>query len=432
MHGRRRSASTRQVETPASASESARFAAVLVLPSPGTELVTTMIRGGSSTCENCRLARSLRKASARLECPSALTSGCRGAFLSNGMVPRPGSAVNSPSASLVLSVVSRVSRSTATPAPSSRPPSTPAARFNSGRGETGPTGATASWVTPRETGEADATPSPVRPVPDRSESGAPGTFTARTREEADKQLEEVIARIAAKQAIQPLDDRAEPMRHGVGDARRTLGRRVLNGDVDEHGVDRSLRGDSGRQFLWRDAQPQLLHHGPGHLTGGHDRGVRLHARLREGLPLVQLGGVITGGSGDEELGSGLVDGGAQFRRGERRPDPENQTDHYSRPASGKSLQESVEIQVAPLIEPREPSEMRCSVPYALPKIGTHAVHSGEPPHVASPYDPGDAHRPAIPSAAWAIGERALHHPVPSGRHHASGVDVSHMFHIYRS
>ena len=33
----------------------------------------------------------------------------------------------------------------------------------------------------------------------RSESGAPGTFT---REEADKQLEEVIARIAAKQAIE--------------------------------------------------------------------------------------------------------------------------------------------------------------------------------------------------------------------------------------
>jgi hypothetical protein len=36
----------------------------------------------------------------------------------------------------------------------------------------------------------------------RSESGAPGTFTAKTREEADKQLEEVIARIAAKQAIE--------------------------------------------------------------------------------------------------------------------------------------------------------------------------------------------------------------------------------------
>ena len=36
----------------------------------------------------------------------------------------------------------------------------------------------------------------------RSESGAPGTFTARTREEADRVLEEAIAKIAAKQAIE--------------------------------------------------------------------------------------------------------------------------------------------------------------------------------------------------------------------------------------
>jgi hypothetical protein len=42
----------------------------------------------------------------------------------------------------------------------------------------------------------------------RSESGAPGTFTARTREEADKQLEEVIARIAAKQAIEKAAQKA--------------------------------------------------------------------------------------------------------------------------------------------------------------------------------------------------------------------------------
>jgi len=32
--------------------------------------------------------------------------------------------------------------------------------------------------------------------------GAPGTFQAKTREEADRQLEETIARIAAKQAIE--------------------------------------------------------------------------------------------------------------------------------------------------------------------------------------------------------------------------------------
>ena len=37
---------------------------------------------------------------------------------------------------------------------------------------------------------------------ERRESGAPGMFQAKTREEADKQLEETIARIAAKQAIE--------------------------------------------------------------------------------------------------------------------------------------------------------------------------------------------------------------------------------------
>jgi len=37
---------------------------------------------------------------------------------------------------------------------------------------------------------------------ERRESGAPGRFQAKTREEADKQLEETIAKIAAKQAIE--------------------------------------------------------------------------------------------------------------------------------------------------------------------------------------------------------------------------------------
>jgi hypothetical protein len=37
---------------------------------------------------------------------------------------------------------------------------------------------------------------------ERKEQGTPGQFSARTREEADKQLEEVVAKIAAKQAIQ--------------------------------------------------------------------------------------------------------------------------------------------------------------------------------------------------------------------------------------
>jgi hypothetical protein len=37
---------------------------------------------------------------------------------------------------------------------------------------------------------------------ERKEHGTPGDFGARTREEADKQLEAVIAKITAKQAIQ--------------------------------------------------------------------------------------------------------------------------------------------------------------------------------------------------------------------------------------
>jgi len=37
---------------------------------------------------------------------------------------------------------------------------------------------------------------------ERKEHGTPGQFSARTKEEADRQLEEVIAKLAAKQAIQ--------------------------------------------------------------------------------------------------------------------------------------------------------------------------------------------------------------------------------------
>jgi len=44
-----------------------------------------------------------------------------------------------------------------------------------------------------------------RPYPEyieRRQSGAAGAFQAKTREEADRQLEETIAKIAAKQAIE--------------------------------------------------------------------------------------------------------------------------------------------------------------------------------------------------------------------------------------
>ena len=43
----------------------ARFAAVVHLPSPGTELVTTKLRGPKSKFRNCRFVRSVRNDSAR-------------------------------------------------------------------------------------------------------------------------------------------------------------------------------------------------------------------------------------------------------------------------------------------------------------------------------------------------------------------------------
>ena len=43
---------------------------------------------------------------------------------------------------------------------------------------------------------------------ERRESGAAGAFQAKTREEADKQLEDTIARIAAKQAIEKAKQKA--------------------------------------------------------------------------------------------------------------------------------------------------------------------------------------------------------------------------------
>ena len=45
------------------ASATARLAATVDLPSPGSGLVTTIVCGGSSMSMNCRLVRSLRIAS---------------------------------------------------------------------------------------------------------------------------------------------------------------------------------------------------------------------------------------------------------------------------------------------------------------------------------------------------------------------------------
>ena len=71
--GRRRSASTTNSRWPAEASAMARLAKVVVLPSAGIELVTTMTLRGWSMSTNCRFVRSCRNASARGDCGSSWT-----------------------------------------------------------------------------------------------------------------------------------------------------------------------------------------------------------------------------------------------------------------------------------------------------------------------------------------------------------------------
>ena len=59
--GRRISPSTSTTLCSASANASAMFIAVVDLPSPGIELVTTITRGGLSTSRNCKLVRKFAK-----------------------------------------------------------------------------------------------------------------------------------------------------------------------------------------------------------------------------------------------------------------------------------------------------------------------------------------------------------------------------------
>ena len=62
--GFRKSASSRIVRRPSWANTTARFAAVVVLPSPGMELVTRSVLIGASTAANSTFVRSVRYDSA--------------------------------------------------------------------------------------------------------------------------------------------------------------------------------------------------------------------------------------------------------------------------------------------------------------------------------------------------------------------------------
>src|SRR5262245_40474708 len=73
--GRRRSASTARTLAPFSASDEARFATVVVLPSPGFALLITMARPRLSADEKIKFVRSTRYDSATADCGFFKISG---------------------------------------------------------------------------------------------------------------------------------------------------------------------------------------------------------------------------------------------------------------------------------------------------------------------------------------------------------------------
>ena len=83
ISGPRKSASTTSTRLPAAAIAIARLHTEVVLPSPGSALVTTMTLHGLSTSTYCRFVRNCRNASARGDCGASCTvSGCFGILAS--------------------------------------------------------------------------------------------------------------------------------------------------------------------------------------------------------------------------------------------------------------------------------------------------------------------------------------------------------------
>ena len=101
--GRRRSPSTSSTLRPAWARATARLAAVTVLPSPGTALVMTRLRGCCSRSRNCRLVRSSRNASVRdAKAPRSVSSGLFLIWLSKPMLASTGALLTSSTCSRLL------------------------------------------------------------------------------------------------------------------------------------------------------------------------------------------------------------------------------------------------------------------------------------------------------------------------------------------
>ena len=116
---------------PVSASEMARLAVVVDLPSPGPALEMTKLRGPRPMLTNCRFVRRLRKDSARGLRGSACTmSGRVFASGSSAMPPSSGLSVICEMSCREWMRVSSTLRSTAMPMPIARPTSAPSARLS--------------------------------------------------------------------------------------------------------------------------------------------------------------------------------------------------------------------------------------------------------------------------------------------------------------
>ena len=133
---------------PAWAIAIATLVAVVDLPSPGIELVTTKTLLPASMSTNWRFVRSTRNASTRGAWElSELTRGVRVVLASKAMPPRTGASTTASTSCTVFTEVSSSSRITAMARPSSRPRIPPSKRLRRGLGEIGSVGRVAGPTT---------------------------------------------------------------------------------------------------------------------------------------------------------------------------------------------------------------------------------------------------------------------------------------------
>ena len=125
--GRRKSASMRSVFFPALAIKIARLAAVTLLPSRGTALVTNSERSGLSTTENPIFVRRMRYDSLLALCPFGSITSSLLEVPALQIVASTGKPIKLVRASFVRTRVSNCSNSTASNSPKNKPAINPPA-----------------------------------------------------------------------------------------------------------------------------------------------------------------------------------------------------------------------------------------------------------------------------------------------------------------